>query len=170
MEYKRRSYIILLKQLLIILLTHPLNSSCIHACKYTPGKIPPKRHKIHDRLCRLSLYSNQILLYLRQMLMGEKLVYRNIVAAVTEMSGLSRLLSCTGRTGDGSHMDLVVEESCCRQRQGSKLYCRSEATWIGNVMRLAHLVTGAFAKPVDEMSSGIIAVKTEIIAKVNDPA
>ena len=154
-EYKRRLSIVVLEHLPVIFQTHSLDSPRVHARKDTPRKITPQRHKIDLRgptcwegasgVNSLLHDPSEILLDLRQMLVSKQLVDRNIIASITEMRSLSRLLSGTCRTGYGCHMDLVIDQACPSKRQGRKLDCSRKTTRVRHIMGSPDLLAGTLA-------------------------
>ena len=115
-------------------------------------------------------YFYQILLYLRKMLVRKQFVYRNVIASVTEMRRLSRLLSGSRRSRDGGDMNLVIDEPCCCKRKRRQLYSGGKTSRIRYVVSLAYLLLCTFAKTICKMPSGIISLKSEIIAEIDYPA
>ena len=86
------------------------------------------------------------------------------------MSSLSRLLACSCRSCDCSHMDLVIDKSCrcqwkCCQLDGSRKTSR-----VSHVVSFTDILTCTFAKSIYKIASCIVSVKTEIVSKVNDAA
>ena len=104
------------------------------------------------------------------MLMREQFVYGYVVAPVTEMCSLARLLASSCRPGNGCDVDFVFDESCRGQRQHCKLDRRSEAAWVCHIVSLADFLAGAFAQAIYELPSGIVSVEPEVITQVYDPA
>ena len=102
--------------------------------------------------------------------MCEQLIDRYVVRTVAEMRSLARLLAGACRTCDCSHMNLIVDESCSCKRKRRKLNCSRETSRVGNIMSLEDLLSCALAKTVHELTSRIIAVESEVIAKVDDSA
>ena len=86
------------------------------------------------------------------------------------MSRLSRLLTRSGRPGYRSHMNLIIDQPRSSQRKRRKLDRGSETSRISYVVSLLHSLTGTLAQTIYEMPSCILAVKSEIVAQVNDPA
>ena len=74
------------------------------------------------------------------------------------MGGLARFLARSGRAGDCSHMDLVVDKTGGGQWEHSQLDSCCEASWIGNVMRIADLLACALAQSIYKLPSCIISV------------
>ena len=86
------------------------------------------------------------------------------------MSRLARFLSCTGRTGDCCHVNLINDESCGSQRKSRKLDGSRKATWICHVVCFLDLLACALTETIHEIASGIISIKSEIISEVDYPA
>ena len=142
-KYKRRSRIIIVIYLPIILDCHSLNSPGIDTGKDSTCKITPERNEIHYWLSTVS-NSCDILLNFSKMLVGEQLVNGDIVIPPAEMGGLSWFFPCSGRTCDCGYMDLINDESGIGKRKKCKLDCRGKASRIGNVMSLAYVLTCTF--------------------------
>ena len=86
------------------------------------------------------------------------------------MGSFSRLLSGSGRSCDCCHVDLVFNQTGSGKRQSCKLDRCCKTSGVGHIMCGTYGFTRTFAQSVHEMSSGIITVKSEIIAEVDDPA
>ena len=167
-KYERGCRIVFLEQLPVVRFGDAFSGPCVHACEYPPCEIPPERDEVHDRLFPGD--APEIHSDLSKVLVGEQLVDGDVVVPVAEMRGLSRFLPCTGRSRDGAHVHLVVDEPAGCKREQGKLDGRGEAARIGYVVGFDNLVPGAFAQPVYEMPACIVPVQTEVVAEVDYPA
>ena len=168
MEYKRRLSVIVFIKLPVVLLCHSICCFCVDAGKDASRKITSQWYKVNLRL--RTGYPLQVLPDLCQMLMREQFVYGYVVAPVTEMCSLARLLASSCRSGNGCDVDFVFDESCRGQRQHCKLDRRSEAAGVCHIVSLADFLAGTFAQSIYELPSGIVSVEPEVITQVYDPA
>ena len=67
-------------------------------------------------------------------------------------------------------MNLIIDESCSCKRKRRKLNRSGETSRVGNIMSLADLIACALAKAVHELASCVVAVKSEVVSKVDDSA
>ena len=168
MEYERRLGIIIFEHLSVILLCHTLNCLCVDTCEDTSCKVSPEWHKVYHRA--LCSNSHKVLSDLCKMLVSKQFVYGNVVVSIAEMSSLTRFLACSGRTSNGSHVDFVLDQVRCRERKSSKLDGCCKTSGICNIVRFADILTGTLAKAIHEITSCIISIKSEVVAKVYDSA
>ena len=103
--------------------------------------------------------------YLAKMLMGKRLIDREVIGPPTEMRGLGRSLSRTGRSGDSRHVNLRQFVSL-RHRQKRQLDRGREAARIGYMLSLHDLVSECLWKSIDKILR--IGSQTEIVAEIDD--
>lgn len=113
-----------------------------------------------------TLQFGERLTYLVQMLVGEHLIDAHIVGAPAEVCGAHRLLTCTGRAGDGVYSDIVGEQSGFCQGQQTELYAGGKATGISQMLALADLLTVYLGQAVHIVVCG--SRDAEVLRQVDD--
>ena len=70
--------------------------------------------------------------YFLEVLVIERLVYRQVVVSPAEMCCGTGLYACSGRTGDAGDCHVAVQPTGCSEGQKSELYGRGEAAGVGH--------------------------------------
>ena len=93
----------------------------------------------------------EALSYLRQMLVRERLVDRDVVVAPAIMRRGGRLHARTRRAGNRVHVQVGVQHQMLGQREETQLDTRGEATGVGDMLRLANPTAVQLRKAIDEV-------------------
>ena len=70
---------------------------------------------------------------LQQVLMGESLIYGDIVVAPRKMGGGTRLLPRPSAARDAIDMDIATDNTCTQRRKHCQLNAGGKAAWIGQM-------------------------------------
>ena len=103
--------------------------------------------------------------YLVQMLVGEYLVYAQVVGTPREVCGRSWLLSGTGRARDGVDADIVGEQSCLGKRQESELDGCGEASGVGQMVGTDDVVAMYLGQAIHEV---VVGSDAEVLCEVDN--
>ena len=142
------------------------------------GEVAIKINRCQDSSCEVSSDRNEVQLalvtwsesveglpYLAKMLMGKRLIDREVIGPPTEMRGLGRSLACAGGAGDSRHVNLWQFVSL-RHRQKRQLDRGREAARVGDMLSLHDLVSECLWKSIDKILR--IGGQTEIVAEIYD--